>query len=129
MNMKLKIAVLSAGLLLSNTVLSDTYYGILDAPTRSGKSHSVTFTYKIDLSNKDAITGMLDIAGARTACSGEHEIASGSIKNNVITLRTKDLDGPKCGVITFKGQINGNKLVGKVPWNGKQVDMELEKQN
>ena len=117
------------GLILTSAVFADTYYGILDAVSRSGKTFPVTFTYNIDLSNKDKITGTLDISGPRTSCSGKYEITSGSIKNNAITLRTKDLDGPKCGVIVFRGAIEGNKFVGKVPWNGAQTDLELEKKN
>ncbi len=117
------------GLILTNAALADTYYGILNAVTRMGKPSPITFTYDIDLSNKDNITGTLDIAGPMTACSGKHEITSGSISNNSITLRTKNLDGPKCGVIRFSGEIEGNKLVGKVPWNGVQTDLELRKQN
>ena len=129
-HMKLKIAVLSIGLNLTSTVFADTYYGILTAVNATtGRSHGVTLTYKLDLSNKDSITGTLDIAGSQTSCSGEHEIASGSIKNNVITLRTKKPDGFRCGVIAFKGEISGNKFIGKVPWSGAQVDVELEKQN
>jgi hypothetical protein len=31
--------------------------------------------------------------------------------------------------MVFRGEIEGNKFVGKVPWNGTQVDMELERQN
>jgi hypothetical protein len=127
--MKLKTSVFLIGLILTGTVFADTYYGILNAAARSGKTFPVTLTYKIDLSNKDKITGTLEIAGSRTSCSGVHEIASGSIKNNIITLRTKDIDGPKCGVIKFQGELNGNKLVGKVPWSGAQTDIELEKQN
>ena len=126
--MKLKISILSIGLTFTTAVFADTYYGILDTVSRSGKSFPVTFTYKINLSNQDNITGTLDIAGPRTACSGEHAVESGSIKNNVITLRTKNLDGPKCGAMVFRGSIEGSKFVGKVPWNGVQIDLELEKQ-
>ncbi len=127
--MKLKTSTLLIGLILTNAALADTYYGILNAVSRSGKTFPVTFTYNIDLSNKDNITGTVDIAGPRTACSGTHEITSGSIKNNAITLRTKDLDGAKCGAMVFRGEIEGNKFVGKVPWNGVQTDLELRKQN
>jgi hypothetical protein len=127
--MKFKISVFLLGLILTSTVFADTYHGVLDAVSRSGKTFPVSFTYKIDLSNKDKITGTLDIAGPRTSCSGKHEIASGSIKGNAINLKTKDLDGPKCGAMVFSGVIEGNKFIGKVPWNGMQVDMELEKQN
>jgi hypothetical protein len=128
--MKLKIAVLSMGFTLSSAVFADTYYGILKASAHTaGRSHSLTLTYKLDLSNKDNITGTLDVAGPLTSCSGEHEIASGSIKDNVITLRTKKTEGFRCGVITFRGEVSGNKFVGKVPWGGVPVDVELEKQN
>ncbi len=67
--------------------------------------------------------------GSNPVPATKHEITSGSINNNSIALRTKDLDGPKCGVIRFNGEIEGNKLVGKVPWNGVQTDLELRKQN
>jgi len=127
--MKLKTSFFLIGLISTSAVFADTYYGILNAVSRSGNTFPVTFTYNIDLLNKDKITGTLDISGPRTACSGKHEIASGSIKNNVITLRTKDLDGPKCGVIRFSGEIESNKFVGKVPWNGTQTDLVLEKKN
>jgi hypothetical protein len=127
--MKLKISFLGVALVITNNVFAETYYGILNAVTRMGRPSPITFTYNIDLSNKDNITGTLDISGPMTACSGKHEITSGSISNNSITLRTKNLDGPKCGVIRFSGEIEGNKLVGKVPWNGVQTDLELRKQN
>jgi hypothetical protein len=127
--MKLKTSVFLIGLILTNVAIADTYYGILNAVNRMGRPTSITFTYNIDLSNKDKITGTLDVSGPNTACSGKHEITSGSINNNSIALRTKDLDGPKCGVIRFNGEIEGNKLVGKVPWNGVQTDLELRKQN
>jgi hypothetical protein len=127
--MKLKTSVFLIGLISTSAAFADTYYGILNAVNRMGRPTSITFTYNIDLSNKDKITGTLEISGPMTACSGKHEITSGSISNNSIALRTKDLDGPKCGVIRFSGEIEGNKLVGKVPWNGVQTDLELRKQN
>jgi hypothetical protein len=127
--MKLKTSVFLIGLIATSAAFADTYYGILNAVNRMGRPTSITFTYNLDLSNKDKITGTLDISGPNTACSGKHEITSGSINNNSINLRTKDLDGPKCGVIRFNGEIEGNKLVGKVPWNGVQTDLELRKQN
>ena len=127
--MKLKTSVFLVGLISTSAVFADTFYGTLSAATRMGRPTSITFTYNIDLSNKDKITGTLDVAGSTTACSGKHEITSGSIKNNAITLRTKNIDGPKCGAIVFSGEIEGNKFVGKVPWNGVQTDLELKKQN
>jgi hypothetical protein len=125
-----KIAVLSIGFILSSAVFADTYYGALNAVSHTtGRSHPVTFTYNIDLSSKDNITGTLEIAGPITSCSGVHEIASGSIKNNKVILRTKKPDGFRCGVLLFRGEVNGDKFVGKVPWNGIQADLELEKKN
>ena len=127
--MKLKVILISMGCILSGAVLADTYSGTSMVKGVRGGAHSVAFTYKIDLSNKNNITGTLDIAGHATSCSGEHEIASGSIKDNIVTLRTKKPDGFKCGVIAFNGEVDGNKFVGKIPWNGAQVELTLEKQN
>ena len=122
-----KIIYLSIFIFNINSAIADTYTGILQAIShRTGTTHPVSFTYKLDTSNTENITGTLDIAGPSTDCSGEHELASGSIKNNQVILRTKRRDGFRCGVILFKGEVQGNKLVGKVPWNGYQIDLELE---
>ena len=128
--MNTKIAVLFAALFLSGNALADTYYGILNAvSSNSGRTHHVTFTYEIDLTYKDNVTGVLKIAGPVTSCSGDHELISGSIKDNVVILRTKKPEGFRCGAILFKGEVVGNKFVGKVPWNGIPTDLELEKKN
>lgn len=128
--MNKKITVLIATFILSGNVCADTYYGILNATSSNNtRLHPITFTYEIDLSYKDNITGVLKLAGPSTPCSGDHELISGSIKDNIVILRTKKPEGFRCGAILFKGEVIGNKFVGKVPWNGIQADLELEKKN
>ena len=128
--MNKKFTVLIAAFILSGNVFADTYYGILNGvSSNSGRAYHVTFTYEIDLTYKDNVTGILKIAGPGSSCSGDHELASGSIKDNVVILRTKKPEGFKCGVLLFKGEVVGNKFVGKVPWNGIPTDLELEKKN
>ena len=124
-----KLAWLTIIFCCVNSAFAETYTGILTAIShRTGTTHPVTFTYKLDVSNSESITGTLDISGPSTDCSGEHELANGSIKNNLVVLRTKKRDGFRCGVILFKGEVQGDKFIGKVPWNGHQIDLELENQ-
>ncbi len=107
---------------------AEIYSGNVDYTTQKGNRRSMYFEYNINLDNLNNITGTLNISG-HSVCNGSHEIESGSIKNSSVTLRTKlrDDSNKLCGRIIFNGEIAGDKFIGKVPWGGNILDVELKK--
>jgi|APCry1669189034_1035192.scaffolds.fasta_scaffold174095_1 hypothetical protein len=123
-----KYLFLPLSFLLSVSALADSYVGQLQTTThRSGREKAVSFIYKIDTSNKENITGTLEISGPLTKCSGQYDLAGGSIKNNSVALITKKHEREGCASPDFKGVVDGNNFVGKITWRGSQNDIVLEK--
>jgi hypothetical protein len=104
----------------------EIFTGNVAFTAHSGHSRTMHFEYNIDLSNPDKITGTVEISNHPT-CKGLHEIELGSLKGNVISLRTKLKDGNLCGRIILVGELEGNKIIGKVPWGQNQLVVELRK--
>lgn len=113
-------------LFISLTSYGEIYSGNVNYVTHAGHSRSMYLEYNIDLSNPDKITGTVEILNHQT-CKGLHEIELGSISDNVIVLRTKLRDGNLCGRIILTGKLEGNRIIGKVPWGQSQLDIELKK--
>jgi hypothetical protein len=107
---------------------AEIYSGNVDYTTQKGIRRTMYFEYNINLDNPNNISGGLNISG-HSVCNGAHEIESGSIKNSNLILRTKlrDESNKLCGRIIFNGEVVGDKLVGKVPWGGNILDIELKK--
>ncbi len=104
----------------------EIFTGNVAYTTHAGHSRTMHFEYNIDLSNPDKIIGTVEISHHPT-CNGMHEIEFGSLKGNVINLRTKLRDGNLCGRIILVGELDGNKIIGKVPWGQNRLDVELKK--
>jgi len=123
-----KYSLIPIFFVLASQVFADSYTGQLATSTfRSGRNHTVSFNYKIDISNKENINGTLYVSGASTTCSGEYEVSNGSIKNNLVLLKTNKLDREGCHAPIFKGEIDGNNFVGQISWRGNQNDIVLTK--
>ena len=113
-------------LFTSLNCFGEIFTGTVNYTTQLGHQRAMFFEYNIDLSNPDKITGTLEIS-QHTICNGLHEIEFGSLKGNVINLRTRLREGNTCGRIILVGELDGNKIIGKVPWGQNRLDVELKK--
>ena len=110
---------------LSGTSVAETFHGTFEIDGRGGsRKAKITFVYNLDLSNKQNITGDVSVTGGQTNCNRDYKLASGSIKGENIILVSESLEG-HCGPFTFKGKMEGNELIGIIPFGGQPREITL----
>lgn len=110
---------------MSGFSFAETYHGsfVIDGRGGSGKA-SIVFVYNLNLANKQNITGDVTVTGGRGNCNRDYKLASGFIKGENVVLTSDSLEG-HCGPFIFKGKLDGNDLVGTIPYGGQPREIIL----
>jgi hypothetical protein len=120
-----KLTLLITLFLLNGYALAETFHGTFEMDARGGsRKTKITFVYNLDLSNKQSISGDVSVTGGQTNCNRDYKLASGSIKGEYIVLVSESLEG-HCGPFTFRGKLEGNELIGTIPYGGQPREITL----
>jgi hypothetical protein len=121
----MKSLLLFISLLMANLVMAaETYHGNFHIENRFGLKTNVAFTYSLNLSDKQKITGDLNITGGKGTCFRDYKLASGFIRGENVELVTEALEGD-CGPFTFRGKVEGDSIVGTVRFAGQPREISL----
>ena len=112
---------------LNGLVIAETFHGTTEidgSGAKVGRKVTIAFTYTLNMSDKEKITGDVNITGGRSPCFRDYKIVSGSIRGENVILTTEALDG-NCGPFTFKGKFEGKEIVGTIPFGGESRAISL----
>lgn len=109
----------------SGLSIAETFHGSFEIDGRGGsRKAKITFVYNLDLSNKQNITGDVSVTGGQGNCNRDYKLASGFLKGENIVLTSDVLDG-HCGPFVFRGKMEGNEMIGTIPFGGQPREITL----
>lgn len=120
------LLVFSTGL-YAQSALIGKYSGTLKAPDNRNTDRGWEIVIKITSAENGKLAGTILSNPSSTYCLGSRS-AGGTYDGNRVKLAVLEEGAIQgCGKLIFEGVAEGNKLIGKIPFNGAPREITLSK--